>query len=216
MTSIAEFTLPPSGFPLGRVFEDRPEATLDLDRVVPSGDTVMPYFWVQTSDGGLAAIRELFDGLPELRSAVLMEDLGDKGLFRAEWEPEYLGIMSAIERSGVTVLSATGSNDGWTFELRAGEGEQFSTFRRYCEDQGIPVTLTSLSRITTAERTEHGLTAEQHEALTLAYSEGYYDDSRRTDLEELATHLSITRQALAARLRRGYRNLIASTIIDDR
>ena len=114
MASIAEFTLPPSGFPLGRVFEDRPEATLDLDRVVPSGDTVMPYVWVRTSDGDLAAIREIFDGLPELRSAVLMKDLGDKGLFRAEWEPEYLGIMSAIERSGVTVLSATGSNDGWS------------------------------------------------------------------------------------------------------
>jgi len=79
MASIAEFTLPPSGLPLGRVFEDRPEATLDLDRVVPSGNTVMPYVWVRTSDGDLAAIREIFDGLPELRSAVLMEDLGDKG-----------------------------------------------------------------------------------------------------------------------------------------
>ena len=115
----------------------------------------------------------------------------------------------------MTVLSATGSNDGRTFELRAHEGEQFSTFRRYCEDQGIPVTLTSLSRITTAERTDHGLTAEQHEALTLAYGQGCYDGSRRTDLEELATRLGITRQAPAARLRRGWRNLIASTIIDD-
>ncbi|OLZ42263.1 DNA-binding protein [Natrinema saccharevitans] len=216
MTSIAEFTLAPADFPLGRVFEERPEVALDLDRVVPSGDTVMPYFWVQDPDEELAAIRRLFDGLPELRSAVLMEDLGDRGLYRAEWKPEYMGIMRAIAETGVTVVSATGTRTGWVFELRAGSVDRFSAFQQYCTDHDIEVTLTRLNRL--SEMTagaEYGLTPDQREALLLAYNRGYYSDARETDQATLADELGISRQAFSSRLRRGYRNLIEGTIVGD-
>lgn len=214
MTSIAEFTLPPEAFPLGRIFLERPTATLDLDRVVPSGDTVMPYFWVHDPDCDLEGIRTILDDLPELRSIVLMDDLGERGLFRAEWEPEYMGIMAAIAATGVTVISASGSDDGWTFELRATTTEQFSTFQQYCTDHDIGVTLTRLNRLSkVGSRSEYGLTPHQQEALLLAYEEGYYDDPRKTDQKTLAAAIGITRQALSARLRRGYRNLIESTIV---
>lgn len=216
MTSIAEFTLQPNAFPLGRVFEDCPEVTLELDRVVPSDDTVLPYFWVhvQGSKCALDGIQKIFDGLPELRSAVLMEDIGDKGLFRAEWQPEHLGIMSAIPATGVTVVSATGSADGWVFELRASNVQQFSDFQQYCADHDIKVTLKRLSRLSEMTTgTGYNLTPEQRAALVLAYREGYYDDSSSTNQEALAAQLGITRQALSSRLRRGYRNLIGSTII---
>ncbi|QIB73258.1 DNA-binding protein [Halogeometricum borinquense] len=218
MASIAEFTLPAPDFPLGRIFERWPEATLELDRVVPNDDTVMPYFWVTVpnADGDLAAIRAEFDGLPELRSAVLMEELGDKGLFRAEWEPEYMGIMRAISVTGVTVLSATGSADGWTFELRAMEAEQFSQFHHYCTEHDINVTLARLSQLSEATTgSEYDLTPEQAEALRRAYKSEYYDDPRGTDQKALAEELGISRQAFASRLRRGYRNLIRCTLIRD-
>ena len=216
MTSIAEFTLPPTDFPLGRVFEDCPEVVLELDRVVPSDDTVLPYFWVHVPDAGcnLEEIQEIFGGLPELRSADLMEDLGDKGLFRAEWQPEHLGIMSAIPATGVTVVSATGSSDGWTFELRATSVQQFSDFQQYCTDHGIDVSLRRLRRLSEmAAANEYDLTPEQHAALVLAFRKGYYDDPSSTDQDALAAELGITRQALSSRLRRGYRNLIGNTII---
>ena len=213
MTTIAEFTLPAADFPLGRVFEDRPEVTLELDRVVPSGDTVMPYFWVQDSDRDMEGILAVFEGLPELRSAVLMEDLGDRGLFRAEWMPEYMGIMSAIAAAEVTVVSASGSREGWKFELRATTPQQLSSFQRYCDDHDIDVTLARLSRLSEMTTgSEYHLTSDQREALLFAYENGYYDDSRRSDQEALASRLGISRQALSARLRRGYRNLIESTI----
>jgi predicted DNA binding protein len=209
VTSIAEFTLPAASFPLGRIFEQRPEATLELDRVVPSGDTVMPHFWVRDPNGNLGEVLEVFENLPELRTAVLMEDLGDKGLFRAEWQPEHMGIMKAIPATGVTVISATGSEEGWTFELRATSAEQFSVFQRYCADHDIGVTLVRLSRLSEMSTgTEYGLTPEQREALLLAY-----DEPSETDQESLASRLGITRQALSSRLRRGYRNLIENTIV---
>lgn len=216
MTSIAEFTLPAADFPLGRVFEDRPEVTLELDRVVPTGDTVMPYFWVRDPDQDLEGIRDVFAGLPELRSVALMDDLGEMGLFRAEWQPEYMGIMSAVAETGVTVVSASDSRAGWTFELRAETTEQFSEFKRSCVDHGTDVTLARLSRISeTTAGDGYGLTPEQREALVLAYEGGYYEEPRAVGQEALASRLGVTRQAFSARLRRGYRTLIGRTLVDD-
>lgn len=216
MTGLAEFTLAAGDFPLGRLFETRPDARLDLDRLVPSGDTVMPYFWVESDAGDMAAVEAAFAGLPELRSITLMEDLGDRGLFRAEWNPEFMGIMAAVEATGVTVVSASGTRDGWLFELRSEDPEAFTAFQRYCDDHDIKVTLARLQRLTDAETTTDGLTAEQREALVLAYVEGYYDTPRRTDLDDLADRVGITRQAFAARLRRAYRNLVERHVLPER
>jgi predicted DNA binding protein len=216
MSWIAEFTLPAADFPLGKVFEDWPWLTLELDRVVPTGDTVMPYFWVHLDDDSpeFSEIEDIFNDLPELRSGELMDHVDDKGLFRALWEPEYMGVMSAIPRADLTVISASGSKDGWLFELRAENGEQFSEFQQLCEADGISVELARLSRLS-EERSgsEYGLTAGQKEALLVAYRGRYYHDSRQTDMEALANQLDISRQAFSDRLRRGYRNLIENTII---
>lgn len=213
MTTIAEFTLPPAEFPLGRVFESLPDVTLELDRVVPTGDTVIPHFWVRTPEGNLEAVLRVFEGVEELRSVVLMEELADRGLFRAEWDPEFLGIMRAVAESGVTVLSATGSKEGWLFELRA-EGAHLAAFQKYCDDHDVDVSLARLSRLSEmTDGCEYGVTTDQQEALVLAYADGYYDSPRQTDLETLADQFGISRQALSARLRRGYRNLIEHTLL---
>lgn len=212
MISIAEFTLPAASFPLGRVFENDPEARFELDRVIPVEDTFMPYFWVYDSD--VDDVLAVFEDLPELRSVVLMEDLGDKGLFRAEWNPEFKGVMDAIVEAGVTVLSAKGSADGWVFELRTETSEAFSTFQQYCEDHGVDVSLTRLGHVSEeADDVDPALTREQREALLLAFREGYYDDPRGTDLDSLASQLGITRQAFSSRLRRGYRNFIQHSLV---
>jgi len=216
VVSIATFTLPADEFPLGRVFETYPDASLELDRVVPFGDTMMPCFWVFEQDADLAGIRDVFEALPELRSVELLVDLDDGGLFRAEWNPDFLGIMAAIETSRLTALFASGTRDGWRFLLRETEPGQLSAFTQYCADNDIPATLSRLDRVTAApESPENGLTPEQFEALRLAYEEGYYEDPRRTDLSTLADALGISRQAYAGRLRRAYRAVVADIVARD-
>jgi predicted DNA binding protein len=152
-----------------------------------------------------------------LRSVALIDDLGDRGLFRAEWEPDHLGVMHAIAETGVIVVAATGSASGWTFQLRADDADSLSAFTAHCERHGIDVTLTRLSRLTdsTLDATTCGLTPEQREALVLAYEAGHYDEPRGAHLADLASRLAISRQAFAARLRRGYRNFVASAFVDD-
>ncbi|WP_435345275.1 helix-turn-helix domain-containing protein [Haloarchaeobius sp. HRN-SO-5] len=214
MTSIAEFSLPPGEFALGAVFESYPDTRVELDRVVPTATTVIPYFWVWNDDVEMRTIAAVFESLPELRSVTLMEDMGERGLFRAEWEPEFVGIMKAIARTSPTVVSASGSADGWTFQLRAEDVDSFSEFKQYCDDYEIPVTLTRLGALTgPSTGPEYDLTDDQREALVLAFLEGYYDDPRETDLEALASQLGISRQAFAGRLRRGYRNIVGSILV---
>jgi predicted DNA binding protein len=218
MSWIAEFTLPAGDFPLGTVFEDWPWLTLELDRVVPTGDTVMPYFWVHCNGGApdFSEIEAVLADLPELRTGELMDQVDGRGLFRAEWEPEYMGVMSAIPQADLTVVSASGSKDGWLFELRANSGDQFSKFRQLCATDGISVDLARLYCLSEQNPdSEFGLTAEQREALLVAYRGKYYDDSRQTNMEALADQLDISRQAFSDRLRRGYRNLIEHTIAED-
>ena len=216
MTQLAEFTLEATAFPLGRLFADRPDATLELDRVVPTGDTVMPYFWVHDAGEEMEAVLATFEELPELRSVTLMDDLGERGLFRAKWEPAYMGIMAAVAEAGVAVVSASGSSEGWLFEIRAETADQLAAFQEYCRDHHIDVSLTRLRRLSEVTPGEtDGLTPAQREALVLAYAEGYYAEPRETDQTALAERLGISRQALAARLRRGYRGLIESALVRD-
>ncbi|WP_435177179.1 bacterio-opsin activator domain-containing protein [Halorussus sp. AFM4] len=212
MATIAEFAVAAEDFPLGRVFEDAPEVAIELERIVPTTAALLPYFWVWDHD--MESLRRLIEPHPGVTSVSLVDEVEGGGLFRAQWDSQTEGVLTALVESNVTLLKATGNRERWTFEVRAEEMDQLSRFQRYCTDRGIDVSLThlhSLSEMRTG--TEYDLTPEQHEALVLAFDEGYYNQPRETNLEELAAKLGITRPSLSARLNRGYRNLIGSTLV---
>lgn len=214
MASIAEFTLEADAFPLGATFEVAPAATVELDRLVPVGDTVMPFFWIHVPDEELDPARERLASLAELRSVSILERFADRGLFEAEWDPEYLGLMQAIATANVTVVSASGTADGWVFELRAANANRLRAFRDNCEAEGIPASLQRVQRLASASTGEFGVTAPQREALVLAYERGYYDSPARTSLSDLGAELGITGQSVGSRLRRGTATLLSNTLVD--
>ena len=47
MATEATFTVPSDQFPLGTVFDELPDVTVELERIVPARDVVIPYFWVR-------------------------------------------------------------------------------------------------------------------------------------------------------------------------
>ncbi|WP_336326757.1 helix-turn-helix domain-containing protein [Halovenus sp. HT40] len=214
MTATAEFTLPPTGFPLGRIFEEYPTVRLRLDCVVPTHDMMLPYFWLDAPNGKVADILRSFETYEEIQSVELLDNADGRALFQTEWDPNYFGLMEVLARTEVTVLSASGSTHGWLFELRATDRSAFTSFQQKCQRRDIPVSLAQISSLSELSvGTVHCLTPEQRAALELAYLEGYYDDPRETNLESLAEQIDISRQALAARLRRGYRALIEQSIL---
>lgn len=214
MTATAEFTVPPTALPLGKILDEFPVVRFRLDCVVPTHDTMLPYFWVNAPETDFADVLEAFEGLEEFRSVELLDEFDEQALFQIEWDPNYFGLMGALARTDVTVLSASGSTHGWLFELRAADRSEFTSFQQECQRRGIQVSLAHISRLSELSTgTVHCLTAEQRAALELAYLEGYYDEPRGTTLESLAEQLDISRQALASRLRRGYRALIEREIL---
>ena len=212
MATIAEFTIPADDFPLGRIFEELPDATVELERVVPTNKAILPYFWVRDNDAD--HVWDVLANHDAFQSLTLVDDLETEGLFRADWNPDVEGVLTGILQCKLTLLSAVGTQTEWTFEFRTEDTDHISAFQQYCADHDIDVTLTRLQSLAKMQvGGEYDLTEKQREALLLAFNKGYYDNPRRTDLETLANHLDISRQAFSERLQGGIRNILGSTIV---
>ncbi|UPV99833.1 helix-turn-helix domain-containing protein [Halorussus gelatinilyticus] len=211
MSTIAAFTVPADDFPLGHIFDSFPEITIEIEQVVPVTDAILPYFWVREEP--VEHVQTALEAQGALKSYTLVDDLGDQGLFRAEWDPAVEGILTGIIDADLTVISATGTEDKWKFEFRAEDTTQIAAFQEYCADHDIAITLEYLHSV--GARTDegaYGLTPEQREAVLLAYKNGYYETPPETNLAELAEELGIANQSFSDRLRRGTRNLIEGTL----
>lgn len=211
MSTIATFTVPADAFPLGHIFESFPGITIEIEQVIPTNHAILPYFWVREEP--VENVQKALEAQGALKSYTLVDDLGDQGLFRAEWDADVEGILTGIIDAQLTVLSATGTEDKWKFELRAKDTNQIAEFQQYCADHDIDITFGHIHSV--GERTDegaHGITPEQREAVLLAYRSGYYEIPPETNLGELAEELGIADQSFSDRLRRGIHNLIEGTL----
>ena len=211
MASIAEFRLAADGFPLGTVFAGLPEATVQLEAVVPGTNHVVPYFWVRNTDRD--SILDQFSAHPGVRNIGAVDRVDDDHLMRCEWVPDQASVLDALVTRDVVLLSAVGTADEWTFELRGETRESIARFQAYCHDRGIPVELTALHPLRFLDA-DDALTDAQREALALAYEHGYFDSPREATLSELAAELDITQQALGSRLQRATRRLVERALGD--
>lgn len=211
MATVATFTVPSHEFPLGTVFDELPGAEITLERFVPGPDVIIPYFWVRgvlTDD-----IEAAFSDHPGVRQLRFIDSIEDEYLLRVEWEPSHMGLLTSLANLDIPLLEAIGTNEQWTFEIRADTRGDIAEFQRLCRERGIPITLTSLHALTPLETaTESALTDAQEEVLVLAFERGYFNSPRDVTMEELGEELEITQQAVASRLRRGIRNILNNTL----
>ncbi|WP_435334675.1 helix-turn-helix domain-containing protein [Haloarchaeobius sp. TZWWS8] len=213
MVTIAEFAFEPNSLPLSVIFDSFPDATIELERVVPTGDRLVPYFWIRNVDK--ADVTALFDSNSDISNVKLVDVVGPDALMRAEWEKVAdQGVLNGIFHSELSLLSATGTRDEWRFDVRAEAHESIGTFQTYLQREGIPARLGGIHTLASAGEERDFLTETQREALLLAFERGYYASPREVTLEEIAAELRISRQALASRLRRGTNRLIARTVSD--
>lgn len=208
----ASFSATKGEFPLAEVFSKFPDAQIELDRVVPTNDVLIPYFWLEGDDSAELSLEGIdHPGIDDLR---VVDDVDGELFVRIDWDFEYESVLTAILETDVALVSAVGREGEWTFEVRAEEQRAVSAFQSYCTDHEIPIELTELHALSPLQSgQEYDLTEAQREALTLAYTRGFYDSPRRATQAAVAEDLGISRQALASRLQRGTRRLIASTLI---
>jgi predicted DNA binding protein len=210
MSVIVELSLSSDEFALGRALSV-PGVRVELERLVPTGGTVVPYLWVRTDDP------EAFER--GVRAHEVVADLAaldrvDRwSLYRVDWSNGPTDLLAAVAESGGVVLEAT-SDDEWTFRLRFPTQADVSRFYGRCREGDLPVHIER--SYTLAEKTETGLqfdlSGSQREALLLALERGYFDTPSGATLDDLAAELGISQQALSGRVRRGTRRVLAAAL----
>ncbi|MFC4548811.1 helix-turn-helix domain-containing protein [Halorussus sp. GCM10023401] len=211
MATVMEFTSPAEEFPLGTIFENLPAVTVELERLIPHETLIIPYFWVRGADA--EDIEAAFEAHAGVTNIEFIDSVENEYLMRAEWDQEYVGVLSALAETHLVTLSGVGTKEGWQFEVRGESQEDISEFRTYCQENDIPIDITAVHALLPVQGEGYELTDTQREALVLAYERGYFNSPREASLEDIAEELGITQQSLSSRLKRGHRRLIAATLI---
>lgn len=213
MTVVAEFTVPSDAFRVGRVLGVAPDYSVSLVELVPTGDDLAPYFWVESDRRGFAAFEERVRDDDAVASLTALDARTDRLLYRIEWAERTDGPLEAFRRFDARVETATGTTDEWRFRALYGDHDAISEFREFCVDRGVPLSVERVYSPTPPdEDPAYGLTADQQVAIRLAFEGGYFEVPRGVTMTELGEELDISRQAVSNRLRRGLNQLVSRTI----
>ncbi|MFB6096987.1 MAG: bacterio-opsin activator domain-containing protein [Haloferacaceae archaeon] len=200
VTIITEIRIPADQFPLGRIFREYPDIEIELERIVPTDEAIIPLFWTECDDE--RAVEETLRSDPLVEAVAQLTRTEDRILYSVDWSPDVDALVETLVTLGVDVLSADGTAEYWAFRLQFRERADLNRFRRACRDHGIDVELLELfNPLMPSERGP--LTAEQKDVLATAYENGYWDVPRTVTQQELADLIGIIDSVLSRRLRDG-------------
>jgi len=179
--------------------------------MIPTGQSVIPYFWVQSPD--VEAVEQALQEADVVSEFALVDRVGDETLFRVAWHESVDGVIETIRDTDSVILGGRGHGDHWTFQLRFQGNDSLSTFYRTVVEKGIDLELEGVHNpLEESEAPELQLTEEQREALIIALDDGYFDVPRGTTLVELADELGISDSAVSQRIRRGLTKILSARL----
>ena len=211
MSIVAEFTIPPTGLPGGETLVETDDVRIEIERIVPTEESAMPFFWVWGPDP--EAFIDALEGEPDVAAVNRLDHVDEGALFRAEWLPQ-ADVIQGIKHLDAVILEAEGTADQWRFEVRTEDRQAFSRFQTLFREQGIDV---ELRRVYELDELVDGatspLTPVQRETLLTAYREGYFEQPRQVTQSDLADRFGVSRRAISDRLRRATANLVATSLL---
>ena len=104
MTVIATVSVPAEAIDLGAPMAVDSDVRVEIDRVVPIGQSFVPYLWSPT-----AAVEAVTAGLrqePAVESVTVVDSLDDQTLLRVEWAETVDGIIECLSRTDASILAA--------------------------------------------------------------------------------------------------------------
>jgi hypothetical protein len=211
MSVIAEFSIPAEDFILGKALQQTAGLAVELEKMIPTGNTEIPYFWV------LGERTEAFDTVldrePEISSFDVVDEIDSRRLYRAEWNSTADTFVQAIGKHDAVLQEASGDATSWTFQIRFPDSHVLSEFHTYCRERDIRLSVDSLyNPIEPAAVDLREMTEAQRSLVERAYDEGFFDVPRKITLAEIADDLGLSDQAVNERLRRGLKALVGATL----
>lgn len=210
MSVAVELTVPGDSFELGEVLTAVEGVTVEIERVVPVRERIIPYAWAQGKEHD---VEEAFSTLPSIESVRRLTEIDGWGLYELHWRYPINGLVASLAESDAAVVEFASTDGEWYLDLRFPSRHAVTVFHESCLENDISVTVTRLSEgPDPAGQSE--LTEKQRDALVNAYERGYFDIPRRTTLTDLADRMDISTQALSQRLRRGNATLVRESLVD--
>jgi predicted DNA binding protein len=220
MATIIDATIPVEEFALAETLQTCADATVECEQLVEHPDnTVMPLIWVRntTPETFEAALEQD----PTVETYTQLAATPPECLYEMDWRANIQLVLQFFTMEGAVILDTVGSVDGWHLRVLFPERDDVRATTDFCETHNFTITIHSIRHLDDETEADHqgsvraGLTADQHEALTVAYEGGYFTVPRDVDLETVSTNIGISHQALSERLRRGHQTLIEETLMVD-
>lgn len=211
MSYIAEFKIPPESFPFGQTLLEMEDIEIEIDQIVPTDESVLPFFWVRGCDPEefMAAAEDE----PNVEETIELESVEHTALYRANWKPNS-EVINELITSDVTIIRANGTADGWQFEVRMNDRSEFRQLWSVFQTAETQVDLVWIHDLAdTLEQKDNSVTNDQREALLAAYDAGYFEHPRATTLDELGEQFDISSRAVSERIRRGTQNLVRKALL---
>lgn len=211
MTTLVRGTIPATDFALADSLAPRPALTVDCERVVASGDgAVLPILWATGVDADAAT--QAFQADPSVQHVDRLAAFADAHLYRLAWTEQVQRVVQRLT-TAATIVAARGAGEQWSLRLLAPERQALTPLTTDSgPSQGLSFDIQTIHTLDSQPAAQYGLTEAQSAALRHAVAQGYYDVPRENDLQELATGLDVSHQALSERLRRATQTLIEDTL----
>jgi len=214
MVVVAEIRLADQSLPLVAVAAALPTGSLSVSHstTLDSGDL---HLTVTVDDADQSPFVEAIRNQPSVTSFAEIGETADGWLYQVTIvEAERL--LSTHDPAVVegTPVDVTITGEGIEEQKIFADYAAFSTLQERCAANDIPFELIHIvsDPENSGERGQFGLTDKQYRAITVAFTNGYYDSPRAFSTDELAAELGISPAAASERLRRAERQLLSETI----
>lgn len=204
--STARFQLSAEEFAFADLFEQVPDATIELEPAVANPDN-HALLVVETD----ANQRTVDAALQSSTSVTAVEGFGSHGhraRYRVIWEGSPRRVIQRFTTEGVTLVGVHGKEGRWEFRVVAPERTALAQAHEALEDLGCNPECLSISPFKGGWSGCVSVTEKQRQTLTRAFKMGYYSVPREVTAKELATDLDVSHQALSERFRRAHQELI--------
>lgn len=209
--STAQFELPAKRFALTEVFEQVPDARVEIDPAVANPDDHARLV-IQT-DEHKPRVDAALEAAPCVGMAECLGERDDGWTYHVTWEGRPHQLIHRLVAADITLLSARAQNDRWQLRVSALQRTGIATAAEIMDEIGCGAECSRISSCGgTIDSNRSRLTNEQHEALVTAFEAGYYNIPRDTTTEQLSTKLGISHQALSERLRRANKTLVENNV----
>lgn len=211
MTIVGRFRVSAELFAIEETLQRVPDAVIEIERVVATGDVLTPYFWVTECDlEEFEAAAEADGSIEDLRH---LDTYERAAFYRADWTDRSEAINFAYTSVDAIIVEATGQYDEWELRIRFDDDDRVREFNEYCRENDIDYVLEHLYDEEGDRRgARFGLTDKQAAVLMTAWEMGYFEEPRRSTLADVGAELGVAKQTAARRLRRAHQTWIGDAL----